>query len=245
MIKTIIIDDEPLSTIGLKIDLQEVSDAMDVIAVFNNPEEALEQIKLLKPDLILLDIEMPSMNGFELLAAVGQIDFMVIFVTAFDDYAIQAFRNHAIDYILKPVDRSLLKRAIDKAVASFKSKDYQLRLEKLLNTLIVDPKKNKISLPNTDGYDLIIIEDILYCKSHGSYTEIFFHDNSKLYTKLLKHIEDTLEGYNFQRVHASYLVNLDKVKSIHRNDGGYLIMENDYRIPMSRSKKAEVFDKLK
>lgn len=245
LIRTILIDDEPLCTAGLEIDLKEVNPIIEVIAKCNQPEKAIEQIKLLKPDLVFLDIEMPNMNGFELLASFDKIDFSVIFVTAYDEYALQAFRNHAIDYIMKPVDRVILKKAIDKAIASFEDIEYTLKLENLLNALHLGQQSKKLSVPNADGYDLITIEDILYCKSHGNYTEIFFGDSSKLYSRVLKQIEISLEGHNFHRVHASYLVNLNKVKSIHRNDGGYLVMENDYRVSMSRTKKGDVFDKLK
>ena len=244
-IRTILIDDEPLCTSGLEIDLKEVSSEIEVIAVCNHPLKAIKQIELLKPDLVFLDIEMPGMNGFELLATLEQVDFKVIFVTAYDEYAIQAFRNHAIDYILKPVDRTVLIKAVANVVASLEENDYSKRIEDLLSALHFGPKNKKISVPISDGYDLISIEDILYCKSHGNYTEIYFQNSSKLYSRVLKQIEASLSGHNFHRVHASYLVNLDKVKSIHRNDGGYLVMENDFRINMSRTKKGDVFDKLK
>lgn len=245
-IRTILIDDEPLCTSGLEIDLREINANIEIVAICNNPLIAIEQIQLLKPDLIFLDIEMPRMNGFELLSTIENVDFKVIFVTAYDEFAIQAFRNHASDYILKPVDRAVLKKAINKVITSFEEENYNEKLENLLKAIHLGPKGKKISVPNTDGYDLIPIEDILYCKSSGNYTEMFLVDNSKkLYSRALKQMEASLSGHNFHRVHASYLVNLDKVKSIHRNDGGYLIMENDFRISMSRAKKSGVFDILK
>ncbi len=244
-IRAILIDDEPLCTAGLEIDLSEVGSMIEVVAICNHPLKAIKQIQLLKPDLIFLDIEMPGMNGFELLATLEEIDFKVVFVTAYDEYAIQAFRNHAIDYIMKPVDRDILKLAVDKVMASFEETDYNIKIENLLKALHGGHRVKKLSVPIADGYDLIPVDDILYCKSQGNYTEIFCHNSSKLYSRVLKQIEASLVGHNFQRVHASYLVNLDKVKSIHRNDGGYLIMENDFRINMSRTKKGDVFDMLK
>lgn len=245
MIRTILIDDEPLCTTGLQIDIQEIKADLDIVALCNDPVKALEQIQLLKPELVFLDIEMPNMNGFELLASLDRVDFKVIFVTAYDEYAIQAFRNHAIDYIMKPVDRVILKRAVDKVSASIEQSDYHKKIENLLKELHVGPKAKKLSVPIADGYELIPIDDILYCRSHSNYTEIFFNDGSKLYSRVLKQIESALSDHNFKRVHASYLVNLDKVKSIHRNEGGYLVMENGFRINMSRTKKGNIFDKFK
>jgi len=244
-IRTILVDDEPLCTAGLEIDLRAISPQIDIIAMCNQPTVAIEQIQLLKPDLVFLDIEMPGMNGFELLAALEQINFKVVFVTAYDEYAVQAFRSHAIDYILKPVDRDILIKAMTKVTASLDDDNYTEKLENLLRAIHQGPKGKKLSVPIADGYDLIPIDDILYCKSSGNYTEIFTANDSKLYSKVLKQIEASLSAHNFHRVHASYLVNLDKVKSIHRNDGGYLIMENDFRISMSRNKKGDVFDKFK
>lgn len=245
IIRTILIDDEPLCTAGLEIDLKEISADIEIVAICNQPEEAIEEINKLKPDLVFLDIEMPNMNGFELLDTLGPIDFKVIFVTAYDEYAIQAFRNHAIDYIMKPVDRNILKKAVDRVISNFEQTNYSKKIEKLLEALHSGVKGKKLSIPNMDGYDLIPIDDILYCQAQGNYTEIFYGKNSLLCSRVLKLIEASLGDHNFHRVHASYLVNLDKVKSVHRNDGGYLIMENDIRINMSRTKKADVFDKLK
>lgn len=245
IIKTILVDDEPLCTSGLEIDLKAISTDIEIVAICNQPEKAIEEINNLKPDLVFLDIEMPNMNGFELLATLGQIDFKVIFVTAYDEYAIQAFRNNAIDYIMKPVDRNILKKAVDRVIANFEQINYNQKLENLLEGLQNGMKEKKLSIPNMVGYDLIPIDDILYCQAKGNYTEIFYGKNSILCSRVLKLIESSLGYHNFHRVHASYLVNLDKVKSVHRNDGGYLIMENDIRINMSRTKKADVFDKLK
>jgi len=244
-LRAILIDDEPLCTAGLAIDVESVCPEIEVICTENNPKKAVQLIQEHKPDLIFLDIEMPGMNGFQLLDEVRDIAFQVIFVTAYDDFAVQAFREHAIDYIMKPVDRTQLKEATDKALQSREDSDQIDKVISLLQSMHLGPKSKKLSVPNSDGYDLIPIADIHYCRSQGNYTEIHFNGESKLISKALKHIESALEGNNFHRVHASYLVNMDKVKSVHRNDGGYLIMENDFRINMSRNKKGDVFDKLK
>ncbi len=244
-LRTILIDDEPLCTAGLKIDLNEICPEVEVLGSFNSPIEALSKIDIIKPDLVFLDIEMPEMNGFEFLTNVKNINFKIVFVTAYDEFAVQAFRQHAIDYIMKPVDRGQLRDAVDKVMTSIEDSNYYFQVEALLKSMHLGPKSKKISVPNSDGFDLITIDDILYCQSHGNYTEIFFGIESKLVSRVLKNVEASLEGHNFHRVHASYLVNLDKVKSIHRNDGGFLIMDNNQRINMSRDKKGNIFDKLK
>jgi len=243
-IRVILVDDEPLCTAGLEIDIKAVCPEIEIVAICNSSKLAISEIKNLKPDLVFLDIEMPWLNGFELLDILAPVDFHVIFVTAYDEFAVKAFRTHAIDYIMKPVNRVHLRDAVDKIVQR-NAQGSDGKIEELIKMLHSNSRKNKLSVPNADGYDLIPIDDILYCHSQGNYTEIFFGNEKKLVSRVLKHIEEALPDENFHRVHASYLVNLDKVKSIHRNDGGYLIMENDFRINMSRNKKSEVFKKFK
>lgn len=244
-IRAILIDDEPLCTAGLEIDIKKVCPEIEIVAICNSSKNAISKIKALKPALIFLDIEMPWLNGFELLELLSPVDFQVIFVTAYDDFAVQAFRTHAIDYIMKPVDRTHLREAVDKIITNRSEDTSSNKIETLIQMLNSSSKSNKLSVPNADGYDLIPIHEILYCHSQGNYTEIHFSNEKKLVSRVLKHIEEGLSDHNFHRVHASYLVNLDRVKSVHRNDGGYLIMENGHRINMSRNKKSEVFDKLK
>ena len=245
LIKTVLIDDEMLCTQGLVIDIKETCPELDVIATFNSAKEAILELPKLAPDLVFLDIEMPWMNGFDLLEALKPIDFQVIFVTAYDEFAVQAFRANANDYIMKPVNRTHLREAVERVVDDINQNKTDLKkIENLLHSIHSGSSK-KLSVPNADGYDLIPIDDILYCHSVGNYTEIYFADQKKTVSRVLKSIEESLKKNNFHRVHASYLVNLEKVKSIHRNDGGYLIMENDARINMSRNKKGDVFAKFK
>ena len=245
LIKTILIDDEVLCTQGLAIDIKETCPELAIMGTYNSPEEALKVIHTISPDLIFLDIEMPWMNGFDLLEALKPFEFQVIFVTAYDEFAVQAFRANANDYIMKPVNRKHLREAVSKVVDNIKQNktDFE-KIENLLSS-IQNGTSKKLSVPNSDGYDLIPIDQILYCHSVGNYTEIYFADQKKTISRVLKSIEESLAGNNFHRVHASYLVNLEKVKSLHRNDGGYLIMENDARINMSRHKKGEVFAKFR
>ena len=244
-ISTILVDDEPLCTAGLELDLKAACPEVNVVAICNSSKNAISKIRELQPDLVFLDIEMPWMNGFELLDLLAPIDFHVIFVTAYDEFAVKAFRTHAVDYLMKPIDRNHLRDAVDKLITKSDGSDKSIKIEALIKMLSSSSQNNKLSVPNADGYDLIPINEILYCHSIGNYTEIYFGNEKKLVSRVLKNIEESLKENNFHRVHASYLVNLDKVKSIHRNDGGYLIMENDFRINMSRNKKSEVFDKLK
>ena len=244
-IKTILVDDELLCTEGLKLDLAETCPEIDVVATFNSSKEAVEAIPSLAPDLVFLDIEMPWMNGFDVIDALQPIDFQVIFVTAYNDFAVKAFRTNANDYIMKPVNRKHLREAIDKVVSNLDRNENSLENIKNLIHSIHNKNSKKLSVPNADGYDLIPVEDILYCHSVGNYTEIYFSDQKKMVSRVLKSIEQALDDDRFHRVHASYLVNLEKVKSLHRNDGGYLVMENGDRINMSRTKKGDVFAKFK
>lgn len=188
-IRTILIDDEPLCTQGLAIDIEKTCSQLEVIATFNDPRKAVDDIKKLKPDLIFLDIEMPWLNGFEFLEACRPFDFHVIFVTAYDEFAVQAFRSNVVDYLMKPILRVQLAEAVDKTIEQIqKNSNYIEQIESVINavnTKIIQ----KIAVPNSNGYDLIPIKDIIYCQAQGNYTEIYSDKGKKTVTKVLKSIE--------------------------------------------------------
>ena len=247
-IRAILIDDEPFCTAGLEIDLQATCPEIEVIAICNSAKEGLQQIKTLNPDVVFLDIEMPWMNGFELVELLQPIDFEIIFVTAYDQFAVKAFRLSAIDYLMKPVERPLLREAVDRLEGRRTNTNVrQQKISQLLSNIKSPITSNpKISVPNRDGLDLIPIENIIYCQASSSYTEIVLTNGTKkLVSRVLKDITFQLDSFDFLRVHQSYLINIEHLVSFHRSDGGYVKMINGDNIPVSRRHREELGSRLK
>ncbi|MEJ7673123.1 MAG: LytTR family DNA-binding domain-containing protein [Chitinophagaceae bacterium] len=198
-----------------------------------------------KPQLLFLDIEMPQMNGFELLEKLPQIDFDLIFTTSYDQYAIKTIRFSALDYLLKPIDREELKKAVQKVIAR---KKYPLpeQIEALLQKLNQPTiPVNKIGIPTMEGLHMISVESIISCASDSNYTILFLKNNQKITaSRTLKEIQEMLEDYSFARVHHSYLVNLNEVEKYVRGEGGYLLMSNGTAVDVSRSRKEILLKKL-
>jgi two-component system LytT family response regulator len=246
-IRAILIDDEPFCTAGLEVELKEACPEVEVIATCNSAKEGLKQIKALKPDVVFLDIEMPWMNGFELLELISPIEFEIIFITAYDQFAVKAFRKSAVDYLMKPVERELLIEAVSRLEGNKTNEEIQSAkidylLESIRNPISANPK---ISVPSSDGIDLIPVQDIIYIKADGCYSAIYLTDGShKLISRVLKDCEFQLGEFNFMRIHHSYLINMEHLKSFHRSDGGYVEMINDQKIGVSRARKQELISKL-
>lgn len=247
MIKAILIDDEPESLNSLSHDLRTHCPEIEIIGQYDNGKDAIKGIHTLQPDVLFLDIDMPYINGFDLLEMVPDTSFEVVFTTAHDQYAIQAFRISAIDYLLKPIDKDLLISAVKK-VSEGKTKRDSPRQIKFLIQQLKDLETNnvkKIALPTIDGVEFIDMKDILYCKSDGAYSHIFLLDGSRLYiSKTLRFLEDALSEYHFYRVHNSYIVNLNYVKKYSRSDGGLLTLSNGKEVRVSRTRKNELLDLL-
>lgn len=247
-LRAILIDDEPFCTAGLKIDLEETCPEIEVIACCNSAKEGLKQIKALKPDVVFLDIEMPWMNGFELVEVLQPIELEIIFITAYDQFAVKAFRLSAIDYLMKPVERDLLIEAVSRLQGGLSNHSVQQdKVHQLLEN-IKDPISSnpKISVPNRDGLDLISVQEIIYCEADSSYTKIVLIDGTnKLVSRVLKDIAFQLESFDFFRIHQSYLINMDHLKSYHRSDGGFVEMINGDKIAVARGRKQELNSRLK
>ena len=247
MIKTIIIDDEKHAISGLKYELSMNCPQVDVIGETSNPKEGVRLIQELKPDLLFLDIEMPIMNGFELLKSLnGKINFDVIFVTAYDQYAIKAFKFSAVDYLLKPVNRSELKAAI----ALLEKRKYSFNNEHFAALLSNISKKNntleKIVLPTSKGLEFIEVKQIIRCESDSNYCKLFLTNNESLFlAKTLKEIESILFEYGFYRIHNSHLIALDYIARYQNIDGGLIEMKDGTTIPVARSKKNEFLKRFK
>lgn len=246
MIKAIIIDDESHCRKTLMMMLRDYCPEVNVVEQTGEPETAIASIKELTPDLIFLDVEMPNMNGFELLEKIPKINFEIIFTTSYDQYAIKAIRFSALDYLLKPVERGELQRAVQK-VSQRRQAQYHQQLETLLNKLNrpVSPFQ-KIALPTMEGLQMVPINSIVRCESESNYTVFFLKDKQKMtVSRPLKEIEELLEEYSFLRVHNCHLVSLNEIEKYVKGEGGYLVMTDGSNIDVSRTKKDALLQKLR
>ncbi|HTJ49608.1 MAG TPA: LytTR family DNA-binding domain-containing protein [Cyclobacteriaceae bacterium] len=245
MVKCVIVDDELKSRESLKILLQDFCDNVEVCALCQNVAEAIEAIAEYKPDVVFLDIQMQRETGFDLLAKIKNIDFEVIFTTAYSEYAIKAFKFSAIDYLLKPIDIEELKKAVDKVEKKLNI-NISGRLEQLLQNLRPSaPQHFKLALPTSDGLIFVKVDTIVYCEANSNYTTIFTDDGKKhVVSRTLKEYEDMLEDHNFFRIHNSHIINLGSIKKYVRGDGGYVIMNNDVSLDVSKRRKEAFLSKL-
>jgi two-component system LytT family response regulator len=216
--------------------LSEFCEGVEVIGSANSAEEGVKLIDSAKPDLVFLDIEMPHHNGFYVLENVKHKEFHVIFVTAYNHYAIKAIKFSALDYLLKPVDMDDLQQAIDKAKDMIQNEtitDYSGAIENMKADIPF-----KLAIPTLDGYAYIKIEDIIRVAADGSYSNIFMENNQRFtVSRPLREYAELLNETPFFRPHKSHLINLKKVKSFSRTDGGYITMDDDSEIRVSRDKK--------
>jgi two-component system LytT family response regulator len=239
MITSIIIDDEMHCRKALQMMLKEYCPEVKVIEECSDGQMGLVAIEKLKPDLVFLDIEMPVMNGFEMLEQVPEIFFAVVFTTSFDQYAIKAFRFSALDYLLKPVNPKELIAAIHKVKTQKQlpsTEQFEMLLNKVNNKEEVLPK---IAVPTSDGFELIPIDQVLFCEAHDNYTYFSLKNKKKIVAcRMLKEVEEQLTDFPFfVRVHNSYIVNLNEVKKYVRGEGGYVIMSDESSVNVSRSRK--------
>jgi len=245
MIKAIIVDDELTAIKSLKWEIENFCSGIEVMDSFTNPLKAISAINYLKPDCVFLDIEMPEMDGFQLLQELNYRTFDLIITTAYDSYALKAFKENAVDYLLKPVDTDDLLKSVSKIKLNKSENSLGTELQSVLNNISARKIPNKISLPLAGKIIFISPNDIIYCKSDGNYTTIHFKDGKKeLLSKKIKDIEDLFHHNSFFRVHNSYLVNINYIAEYIKNDGQYLVLENGVSIPVSRSKKTALFQLL-
>lgn len=241
-IKTVIVDDEPGSIEALKWELQAYENEVEVLATFQSSLEALEKIPGLAPDLVFLDIEMPVLNGFDLLKRLGKSSFDVIFTTAYDQFAIKAFKVNAVDYLLKPIDEDELRKAIGRVQQRRAEPATQQQLEQLFEYLQKhSPDFPTVALPTLEGLEFVEVDDILHCESSSNYTYIYLTTGEKiLVSKTLKELETLLTGHHFCRVHHSHMVNLKHVRRYIRGKGGELVLKDGTVVPVSRAKKEDL-----
>jgi len=248
VLRTIIIDDESHIRVTLSRFLEKHCKQAKLIGEASNVKTGRNAIKKLNPDLLLLDIEMNDGSGFDLLNSLKQIDFKVIFITAYEKYAVQAFKYSAVDFLLKPVNPIELSEAVDR-VSEIKQSDYNIRLKALEeNFQSKDPNSRKVILRTHENIYLLNICNILFCESDGCYTHVHTDENEDiLISKPLKEYDELLSDAAFFRVHKSYLINLKHIKRFKKMDGGSIILTNNHKIPVASRKKEEllkIFEKL-
>ena len=244
-IKSIIIEDEKSNRENLAKILSEYCSEVNVVAQCASAIEGRKAILEHRPDLVFLDIEMPGGDGFSLLESFEEINFEVIFVTAYNQYGVKAVKFCALDYLLKPVDILELSQAIEKVQKRLKVKSDKLRMQTLLANR-GNESNPKIALPLSDKIIFIEITSIIRCQGEGNYTHIHLKGEEKLLaSKTLKEFEELLSDYNFLRVHQSHLINLNEVKAYMKTDGGYIKMNDSSSVSISRQRKEMVMDRLR
>ena len=234
-LKIIIIDDEPDCVRLLELQLTRHCPTAHIIGSTSNAQDGLIMLLKTPPDVLFLDIEMPHLNGFDLLEKVGDLHFQVVFTTAYDRYAVRAFKFSALDYLLKPIDPMELKATVERAAQ--KVQIVQQQLDLLKQQLLSSRRSSKIALPQLNGFIIADIEQILYCESDSNYTRFFMKNKEQyLICRTLGEVENLLEGYTFFRPHKQFLVNTDEIKRVIREDGTNLEMSNGKQVPVSRQK---------
>lgn len=240
MIKVIIIDDEQHCIITLQHLLNKIPN-VEVVATTQNSTQAKNLIEKHQPNIIFIDIEMPALNGFDVINQFSNFSFKIIFTTAYDHYAIKAIRLNALDYLLKPIDISELQAAIEKYSSnSMQSSSLQVQqAQKFAQQKVMDT----LAVANTDGLNFIKISDIIYLEASNSYTYIYTNDGQKsVVSKTLAVFEELLDMQHFFRAHKSYIINLKSVKKYIRGEGGEIIMQNGTNISLSRNQKQTFLD---
>ena len=239
MIKAVIIDDEKNALDVLDMQLNQFCRDVQIVAKCDSAEKGIAAIKKNNPDLVFLDIEMPHKNGFDVLKETSQFSYDVIFTTAYDQFAIKAFKYSALDYLLKPIDIVELQQAVEKA----KNKKGNFNLDEKIKTLFsqLQPsaiRTSKIALPVGDGMQFMDPDEIIRCESDSNYTHIFLANGQKItMAKTLKEVEENINGSPFFRIHQSHLVNMNHVGKYIKGDGAYVIMRDGTQIAISRNKK--------
>ena len=247
-IKAVLIDDESASLKTLQLLLNKYCPQVEVKAAFTDPKKALKDLLKQQPALIFLDIEMPGLNGFELLEKLKEYRGGVIFVTAHSTYALRAFKFSAVDYLLKPVSPEDLKRAVEKYAQTQKGKPDTEMLKQLAQNieLLAQPLPRKLAISTSEGMEIITLNEVDYLKADRNYTLIRRSGKKDIMvSKPLKDFDETLSTGSFIRIHASYLINIDKVVRYVRADGGYAVMNDNTEITVSRSRKDEFLSRLK
>jgi two-component system, LytTR family, response regulator len=238
-LSTIIIDDEPDCVAVVQMLLKQHCPHVEIVGATTKSPEGVKLIRQLKPDIVFLDIEMPVLNGFQVLDEIGVVNFQLIFTTAYSRYAVQAFKYSAIDYLMKPIDAQELIPAINKAEHKH---ELDMRQLELLRHQLYSPNPSvgdKIALPYAHGYIIVEVAQIVYCEADGGYTKVVLSTGEvHLVTRALGDVEEILESNgSFFRIHRQFFINLKHIKRIVKTDGGSVFMHGNMEIPIARNRK--------
>ena len=232
-ITAVLIDDETSNLQGLQRKIEQFFPAIDILKTFQVPEEGLEFLRQPPPDLLFLDIQMPRMNGFELLTRLSNVSFEVIFVTAYNEFALKALKQSAVDYVLKPIDNDDLKYAIEKALRIIEDKAQQESKDRLLHFLTQTLEdKQKLIVPTSSGLSFVAQNEVLHLEGDEGYTRIHLKERDFLSSYSLGKFEKLLAPHFF-KCHKSHIVNLNNVESFENE--GYLVLTNGRRVPISKT----------
>ncbi len=239
MLRAIIIEDEWHSQEALRNMIEEFCDGLEVVAVADSIASGIAAINAHSPAVVFLDIEMKDGTGFDLLQQFLTVSFEVIFTTAYNEYAVKAFKVNAVDYLLKPIDLDELKLAVEKVKEKNNKANQQLQIESLINEFKTKKSANqKITIATSEGYEFIAIDSIVYCEAKGAYTKFVLEGGRKvLVSKHLKEYENILGPFGFHRSHNSFLINTAYVDKYVKSDGGYLVMKNGDAVSISLKRK--------
>jgi two-component system LytT family response regulator len=247
MIKAVIIDDEQPGIDRLSYLINNYCpDEIMIAGTANTVESGLELLKEMRPQLVFLDVEIGKLTGFDLLQRLGTIQFQVVFTTAFQQYAIQAFKFSAVDYMLKPIGPDELLQTVSRIREKMEKDEQRDKLEMLFqNMKQMNQQDPRVTVPTMSGLEILKVNDILRCQSDGNYTTIFMKDKTTIVVaKTLKEFEGLLSPYDFFRIHNSHLVNLAFIKSYHKGKGGYVRLEDKTELEVSSRRKDEFLLKL-
>ncbi|MEZ4932629.1 MAG: LytTR family DNA-binding domain-containing protein [Saprospiraceae bacterium] len=241
--RAIIIDDELNAREALRSLLENFIKGVEVVAEADGIQMGLAAIRQLRPDIVFLDINMPNGTGFDLLEQLETIDFSLVFVTAYDQYAIKAIKFSALDYLLKPVDLQELRKTIER-IQQLGEKHSQNKLVE--HYQLNQSKRETLALPTIDGFEIVRVADIVRCEGERNYTTFFMKNGTRVVvSRTLKEYEILLSDADFLRVYQSHLINLRFVKRYIRGRGGSVVMEDGQQLAVSREKKEELLEKLK
>lgn len=243
MIRTLIIDDEILIRSMIKGILIKSCPEIEIVGEAGDLNDAVQTVILTNPDLVLLDINMPGGSGFDLLKKLDNLDFKIIFITAYEEFAINAFEFAAIDYLLKPIDPDALIKAINKAIYTIQA-ELSLKLNTLLSNISSgNDADKKLILRTSNNIHIIKVNSIIHLESDQNYTLFFINDGRKIVvSKTLRAYDDLLSKQGFFRVHKSHLINLKQVSRFEKANGGTVVMTNESRIPVASRKKESLLE---
>ncbi|MBK1441606.1 response regulator transcription factor [Parapedobacter sp. ISTM3] len=247
MMDAVIIDDEEHCVASLRRLLLPYQDSVRLVGTFATVDEAVMGIGTRQPDIVFMDVQLgESGTAFDVLNALGAVAFNLIFTTAYDQYAVQAFRFAALDYLLKPIAVGDFANAMNRVFQRNEQQQLSVRVAALLDNLSGADKPKKMGLPTADGYEFVDVSEVVHCRSDVNYTHIFTVSGQK-YTvsKTLKHFEELLGGYHFFRIHHSHLINLDYVVKYVRGKGGAVVLANGVTLEVSSRRKDEFLARLK